>query len=135
MSLGADVAGALPFFREQALSRMSESFRVYMVTGRTQDPDDDLREIDVEEDTYVGVGRIVFRSSVVSDVTVASQLLASQGARMDLPAGTSGVGTGMFAVVTASTSDVSLVGRRFRVEGMPAAGQTTAARFQVVEVT
>jgi hypothetical protein len=135
VSLGDAVATHLPFLREQARSRMSELFRVFEVTGKTEDPENELREIDVEADRYVGIGRLVFRSSVVSDVEVASQLVASQSARIDLPAGTSGVGTGMFAVVTASTSDATLVGRRFRVEGMPAAGQTTAARFQVVEIS
>ena len=135
MSLGADVAAALPFFREQAISRMSESFRIFEVTGRTADPENDLREVDVETDRYVGIGRLVFRSSVVSDVSVASQLVASQGARIDLPAGTSGIRRDMVAVVTDSTADVTLIGRRFRVEGMPSAGQTTAARYQVVEVT
>jgi len=56
VSLGADVAAALPFFRAQAVSRMSESFRIFEVTGRVPDPDNDLREIDTEVDRYVGVG-------------------------------------------------------------------------------
>lgn len=129
------VNSVLALGRAAAVSRMSESFRIFEVTGRTPDPDNDLREVDVEVDRYVGIGRLVFRSSVVSDVEVASQLVASQSARIDLPAGTTGVGTSMFAVVTASTSDATLVGRRFRIEGMPAAGQTTACRLQAVEIT
>lgn len=121
--------------RAAAELRMTETFRIFEVTGSTTDPDNDLQVVDVEVDRYVGIGRWVFRSSVVSDVDVASQLVTSQSERVDLPAGTDSVGPGMFGVCTASAVDSTLVGRRFRVEGMPAAGQTTAARFPVVEVT
>lgn len=135
MSLGWDVAAALPYLRSQAESRMTETFRIFEVTGTTTDPDSDLQVVDVETDRYTGPGRLVFRSSVVSDADVGSQLVAVQGARVDLPVSVSGVGTDMVAVVTGSSADPSLVGRRFRVEGMPAAGQTTAHRYSVVEVT
>lgn len=121
--------------RAAAELRMSESFRIFEVMGTTTDPDNDLQVVDVEVDRYNGPGRLVFRSSVVSDADVGSQLVAVQGARIDLPVTDVGVGTDMVAVVTGSSADASLVGRRFRVEGMPAAGQTTAHRYAVVEVT
>jgi hypothetical protein len=129
------VLGAVSMGRVAAEARMTETFRVYEVTGTTVDPENDLNVVDVEVDRYSGPGRLAFRSSVVSDVDVGSQLVAVQSARMDLPVSVGTVGTGMFAVVTGSLSDVSVVGRRFRVEGMPQAGQTTAHRFSVVEVT
>jgi hypothetical protein len=134
VTLGQDVAAALPFLRREAESRMSETFRIFDETFVT-DPENDLREIPVESVIYEGPGRLAFRSSVVSDVNVASQLVAVQGARVDVPLTVSGVSADSVVVVTGSSSDAGLVGRRFRVEGLPAAGQVTAHRYQVVEVT
>lgn len=129
------VLSAIAMGRAAAEARMTETFRIFEVTGKMADPENDLRSVDVEEDRYVGIGRLVFRSSVVSDVDVASQLVASQSARIDLPASAGEVRTDHVAVVTDSVSDAALIGRRFRIEGMPQAGQTTAHRFQAVEVT
>ena len=131
MTLGTDVDAALPYFRAQAESRMSETVQV--TTTEKQDTGGFDPE-QVPTTHYSGRARVKFASQVVSDREVAGQFPVVQSVELHLPSGTV-VPRGSVAEVTASTADSSLVGRRFTVTGLPQAGQTTAARYPVEVVS
>jgi hypothetical protein len=129
--LGDDIAAALPNLRAHAVSRMSETVRLGTLT---EDVDEDtLESFNIFDTVYEGVGRLRFPQAPNGEVDVAGQLVVLQGAVLSLPSGTTGITPDMRAVVDASTADVSLVGRVFRIQGFAAAGQTTATRFAVEE--
>ena len=130
MTLGADIDAALPYFRAQAESRMSETVTVF----RTELVDEGIEPTEQRVTLYSGKARLKFSSSVASDRTSGSQFVVSQSAELHLPSGTSWVGKDPTVEVTASSSDQSLVGRQWTVKGRPQAGQTTAARYALEEV-
>lgn len=81
-------------------------------------------------------GRIKFPSMVVSDREAAGQLVAMQSPEVHVAVGsTPNVREGHMCRVTASTVDVSLVGRKFRVAGWPQGGSTTSHRYPVTEAS
>lgn len=82
---------------------------------------------------YSGIARLKWSSTTVSDASAAGQSASVQSVVLKLPVGTSGVHEGMYAIVSASSVDPGLVGRRFRIAGQPESGQVTALRFPVEE--
>jgi hypothetical protein len=114
---------------------MTETVRIYSVSHEP-DPENPLRKIEVPTTIYEGIGHIVFPGGAVSEISPASQTVAAQTDQVRIPStATQLVHTDHFAIVTASTVDPSLVGRKWRLTGMPESGQTTAHRFPAEELS
>ncbi|TLF33234.1 hypothetical protein FE256_03825 [Microbacterium sp. 5K110] len=85
---------------------------------------------------YSGSARVANGASrAVSDRDSASQAVATQDLRVDLPVAAPMLTDGDEIDVTGSTSDQSLVGLTFEVTGIPDMGQVTAHRYPVKEQT
>lgn len=117
--------------------RMAESRMTEMVTVgrfeyvRAPGSLDQVRTL--VEALYSGVARVKFPSASAQVQSPAGQQVVETSIVVSLPTSSAAVPTGALVRVDASASDVSLVGRFFRVEGPAQAGQTTAHRYPVVE--
>lgn len=131
--LGWDVDARLPELRAQAESRMTETVQVG-VFGEGFDPEtgDTTRELLTER--YAGVARVRYPGTAVS-TSDRVQVVAVTDIVLSLPHGSPVAFDGDEVLVTASTSDGVLVGKSFRVEGGVQAGQVTAHRYRVTELT
>lgn len=124
--------GAVGLGRRMAESLMTDTVRVFRRVS-TGDFDNTTGEpVFTDTDVYVGPGRLVLRSSAVRDVDAASQLLALQGPRLDLPVeGTGDIRSDDRFVVTASATDGGLVGVGGVVKGGFPQTFATARRLPV----
>lgn len=132
MSLGYDIAQALPGLRAEAESRMSETVTV----GRWENqrlPGSLDPVLTLVETYYEGIARVKFPYATSLSKVAAGQQLVETSIVVSLPSGSRVVPTGALVRVDSSSSDVSLVGRMLRVDGQAQAGQTTAHRYPVVE--
>lgn len=130
--LGWDIAAVLPELRAQAESRMTET----VLVGKFRDGSDPATGAATRvlvTERYSGKARVRYPSYAVAEMSPASQPVAQQDVIVSLPVGSGPVFEGDEVLVTASTVDPNVVGRRFRVKGQPAAGQTTAYRVPVIE--
>lgn len=130
--LGDDIAAALPALRVQAESLMTETVQV----GVFADGQDELLNptLTLTDEHYAGKGQIKYPSLAVSERVPASQQAASVSAVLKVPVGSGAdIRPGDRVVVTASTSDGSLVGHSYRIAAWPAAGQVTAHRYPLEE--
>lgn len=136
MSLGWDVAAFLPGFRAQAESRFTETVTVGEYVDTTNPATGNPVRTLSGSASYVGPARVKYpaTSSVAGDGAQVAQPVAEQQIILSLPSGTV-VDVGDEVDVTGSTADASLVGARFRVIGSAHKGQTTAARYPVVELS
>jgi len=135
VSLGQDIDATLPFLRGQAESRMKETVTFSRVTGEVTTDPDTLEVVEVRETVATTVARIKYRTLNVQDRDQGTQLIALQSPEVHVPFGAAPtVRTDDRVQVTAS-DDPTLVGRLFRVTGRPQAGQTTAHRFPVEEIS
>lgn len=128
MSLGADIAWALPQLRAEAESRMTETIRAGRFTLTTDPVTGDPVRTLIEE-RYVGIAEIKDTSMVVSERVAASQLVLTQNPVGKLPVAAAILLEGDEIEVTASTADAALVDRVYRVAGLPQAGNVTAHRY------
>lgn len=130
--IGDDIAAALPDLRAQAESLMTETVEVGEFTVEV---DGNLNPIEtLAEAHYTGKGQIKYPSLAVSDRVAASQQAASVSAVLKVPVGSGAdIRPGDTVRVTASTSDGSLVGRKFRIAAWPASGQVSAHRYPIEE--
>lgn len=146
---------ALEAGRYAAKSRMTETVMagrfVDGVDGETGDPTSVL----VGEPLYVGVARVKYTANAVRNGEGASQLVTTQDVTVSIPTQPATLEPsevqppddelapavnvvmpeGTVIVVTASTSDPALVGRRYTVDGVATLGQTTAHRYPVTETS
>ncbi|WP_138172945.1 DUF6093 family protein [Microbacterium sp. 5K110] len=119
--------------RERAEQRMTETivagtWAMRTVAGKA------TRVLVTEK--YSGSARVANGASrAVSDRDSASQAVATQDLRVDLPVAAPMLTDGDEIDVTGSTSDQSLVGLTFEVTGIPDMGQVTAHRYPVKEQT
>lgn len=123
---------ALEAGRRMAESRMTETVTV----GRfemVRSPGSLDPVLTLVETFYVGRARVKYPSASAQVKAPAGQQVAETNIVLSLPSSAAPVPAGAKARVAASASDVSLVGRMFRVEGPAQAGQTTAHRYPVVE--
>lgn len=134
MSLGYDLAGALPLLRAQAESRFTETFKAYKVE---QVLGDDGLHTDTEVTVHDNVaGRLKSPTLTVSEREQGAQVPAIQDMHIHVAVGaTPGVAVNVLWRCTASTADASLVGRVYRTKGEAQAGQVTAHRYPVERVT
>jgi hypothetical protein len=114
-----------------ANARMTETVRVGILTEDV-DPEtlDPINTLDVE---YDGPARVSWKTYTVQQTTPGDQPAALSTPILSLPSGTLGVTVDMRVVVDASTADAAMVGRTFRIKGLPQSGQTTALRFPLEE--
>lgn len=119
--------------RRLAESRMSEDVTV----GSFKD--------DVDEETgepirvpvvsrYSGEARIRWGSREVTNADAPMMPVTVQEPYLSVPVGTPLLHDNDEVLVVASESDEILVGRRFRVQGFPVAGQVTAHRYPLEEL-
>lgn len=118
MSLGQDIAAALPEMRAQAESLMVDAGRIRRQTGTTPDPDT-LEEVPVYADVWAGPCRVQ-RSGALSprDSSPGGYEFGIKSLIAQLPVSATGMVRGDVFEVTAvgSISDPSLVGLVATVE-------------------
>ena len=133
MTLGADIAAALPQLRAEAESRMFET----LLVGRFRDGiDPDTKDATrvLETERYTGKGRIRWGSREVSNSQATGSPVAMQEPYLSVPFGTARFFTDDEVECIASP-DPLLVGRRFKLSGAAAAGQVSAYRYPLEELS
>jgi len=119
--------------RERAEQRMTETIIAGTWTKKTV-AGKATRVLVTEK--YSGIARVANGASrAVSDRDSASQSVATQNLRVDLPVAAPMLTDGDEIEVTQSTSDAALVGLVVEVTGIPDMGQVTAHRYPVKEQT
>lgn len=127
--------GVLALGRNHAASTFTETLEFFERGGKQIDPDT-LNEADVETVLVTVSGRIKYAATSSNDSVASGQPVVAQRLTAAVPVGsTSGVAVDHFIRVTASTVDSSLVGRVYRVAGLPQSGQVTAHRYELEEVS
>ncbi|MEV4777459.1 DUF6093 family protein [Microbacterium sp. LWH12-1.2] len=97
-------------------------------------PDGSPTRVLVDE-RYTGKARVKYESLAVSESDNTSQLVATQTPFASIPTGSARLFEGDELHVTASTADGLLVGRKYTVAGSAQAGQTTAHRYPLKELS
>ena len=132
MSLGADIAAALPGLRAEAESRMTETVTVGSFRDETDDSGAPVRVL--VEERYTGRGRVRWASREVSNATGPGGPVTVQEPYLSIPFGSPRLFDRDEVLVSGSSADPVLVGRRFNIQGDAQAGQTTAHRYPLTEV-
>lgn len=152
VNLGADIAANLPFLRAQAESRMTEVFQFFTVESVFDE--DTLNDVATETVLLTTQGRLKVSTAQGRDVESGAQFPVVQRLEVHIPSTPQSptapspwllpgddvlpavsIGVGVRVRCVDSSADLSLVGREFRVSERPAAGQTTAHRFVVEEIS
>lgn len=129
MSLRSDVEGALPRFRAEAESLMTDTAQIGFVTDASE-LDEHGEYGKVFTPVYDGPCRFKAGNVQASDVESASQLLVSQLATLSLPIATSlEVRNGMQVRVTGSLTDPALPGTTATIRAPFRSSYATARRF------
>ena len=131
--LGDDIARALPGLRAEAVSRMTDTVTSGTFTDGTDETTGDPTRVLVT-DRYTGRGRLRLSSQNVTNAQAPSMPVAVQEPTLSIPWGSPRLLIGDEVLCTGS-DDPILVGRRFRVQGNAQAGQTTAHRNPLQEIT
>lgn len=117
---------------------MADTFTEQVTIGvesETVDPDSLATATTIADPDYSGPARLKWVSTAVSSADAAGQSVATQDVVLKLPVGSPIIPTGRLVIVSSSSIDPGLAGRRFRVAGRPASGQVTANRYTVEEVS
>lgn len=125
------LTGALSMGRRAAESRMTETVEVF--ERIESDDDDSLNPTFTETVEWTGSARLSISGGSTTTKEQAGQIVLVTRRELHLPVSAPGFVPGRYARVTASTVDPSLVGRVVRITSRPAAGQTTAHRYEVEE--
>lgn len=131
------VSGAVTAGRRAAEALMTETFTAYAHTTTTVDG--------LKTKTWVAQyetpGKVAGRSlqggdssARTIDVGGVERVVVEGGIHIPLDADLPEIGWELVCTATGSTSDPSLVGRRWRVVDVPAKSHATARRLDVVEV-
>jgi hypothetical protein len=135
VSLGWDIAAALPALRAQANGRMTETVTAGTFTDGVDDATGGPTRVPVGDPIYTGPARVKYTDNAVRSAEGASQLVTTQDVTVSLPHGSVVLPEGTDVLVTASTADPALVGRSYKVDGSPTLGQSTAHRYPVTELS
>lgn len=132
MSLRSDVEGALPGFRAEAESLMTDTCQIGSLSSdEVLNPETGEYE-HVFTPVYDGPCRFKAGNVQASDVESASQLLVSQLATLSLPIATSlEVRNGMQVRVTGSLTDPALPGTTATIRAPFRSAYATARRFVI----
>lgn len=131
MTVGTDIDAALPQLRAEAESRMRETVQV----GRFADGVDEATgdpTWELKTERYTGKARIRWGSREVTNANAPSMPITVQEPYMSVPFGSPLLRDS--EVLVTGSEDPVLVGRRFRVQGYPIAGQVTAHRYPLEEL-
>ena len=123
---------ALGYGRGLMEARFTETVTVGQYTDGVDGSGNPTRTL-VGSASYQGRAQVKYPSPAVAVSDGPGQPLAAQDIILKLPSGTV-VHEGDEVEVSASAVDASLVGARFRVKGTSQKGQTTSARYPVVEL-
>lgn len=138
MTLGSDIAQALPGLRAEAESRMTETV-VAGVAVDGVDPETGDATQSIEDARYGGKARIRYGSVTASandgDGASIGQPLTTQAPYLSVPWGSPRLYEGDQVHVTGSASDELLVDRWYTIAGNAAIGQVTAHRYPLTETT
>lgn len=137
MSLGSDVAAALPGFRAEAESQMVSTCTI---------TSDGVKVWDEETGGYVESGTTVYsgpcklrfppQGRSLRELDVQGQFLIEQEPLLSLPvAGSELVSPGDVVTITANPFDPAMVGLKIRIAGVHTQTFATARRFPVEVVT
>ena len=134
MTLGGDIAAALPGLRAEAESRMTETVTFFSETDGT-DPIT-LQPSTVETVIAADIpARLRSENRQSRDVLIASKAPVVSALILSVPVSAVRVGPSVFVRVTASTSDSGMVGVKVRTTDFPTMGQVTAWRYPVEQVS
>lgn len=134
MTLAAAIDAVLPVLRAEAEGRMSETVTVGVFVDTT-DPATGNPVRTATETRYSGKARIRYASRDVQNADVPGQPVSVQDPYLSVPVGTPAFRVGDEVVVTAAKHDSALVGRTYVVQGRSAAGQVTASRYPLTELS
>lgn len=135
MSLGSDIAAALPGLRAQAESLMVSVCTITRGGGAGVWNESTGQYDSTAVTVYSGPCRVRFPSTVVRESDTQNQFTVEQEPLLSLPvAGSEGVTVDDVVTITANPSDSAMVGLTLRIAGLHAQTQATARRFPV-EVT
>lgn len=135
MTLGRDIAAALPNLRAQAESRMVDECIINGEPVRVWNPeklDYDLTPTVV----YTGKCRVRLAGTQATQGEQAGQLFVEQGATLSLPFSeptSADVRKDHVVTITASESDPGLVGAKYTIEARLRQTHATARRFPIKE--
>lgn len=129
------LGGVLGMGRAQASQRFTETFKVFRVTQVLNETTG--LYVDTEVVVYASVaGQLKFPSLTVREREQGAQVPAVQDILIKVAVGSTPlVQIDHLWRCTASTVDVSLVGRVVRTKGLPQAGQVTSHRYPVEAVS
>ncbi|MCU1441134.1 MAG: hypothetical protein JWP85_2131 [Rhodoglobus sp.] len=82
---------------------------------------------------YAGPALVKYPDLSVDERTAVGQQYSSTDLIVKVPVAEAIIPEGTIILVTASTSDASLVGRKYRVKAAPQSGNVTSHRYPVVE--
>jgi hypothetical protein len=92
-----------------------------------------LEPIETVQANQTGPALVKYPTLAVSERQIPGVIAAVVDIIVKRPISVAIVPVGHWFEVTASSSDPSLVGRRFKVKGTPQSGQTTSHRYPVSE--
>lgn len=129
------LSGTVNIGRAFAESLFTETVEFYRVTGTSVDPNS-LDEVETVVVVYTVPAQVKYSSLIVSESRGAGEVLGAQSVSISVAVGsTPTVNSDFMCRVTNSTSDTSLIGRKYRVKGFPQSGKVTAHRYPVEEVS
>ncbi|MEI3845322.1 MULTISPECIES: DUF6093 family protein [unclassified Microbacterium] len=125
---------ALGMGRQLANARMTETVTAGRYKDGTDEETGNPTRVLVEA-FYSGPARVKYVSLAVTEREEPSQVLAAQQPLMSVPTTAPAIPEGLEVHVESSSSDPGLVGRFYRVQGAPQAGQTTSHRYPLQELS
>jgi len=131
MSLGTDVAGALPFLRAQAESLMLDTCTVCPVTG----VDEATGAPTLGTAVYTGKCKVQTSQAQEANPEAGGATYTVQRYAVHVPVGAFVPVVGHVVTITAAALDAGLVGRKYRVVALLHKTLATAQRLAVEEVT
>lgn len=130
MSLGYDIAQALPGLRAEAESRMSDRIKTTRGDEKVWD-EDNGKWVTSEAGIYEGRARLKPLNDLSMDADAGSQIVTVSRLQVHVPVGTRPFASGDRIEVTASATRPDQVGRVFTVAGPFDGSQSTALRYRV----
>lgn len=130
MSLGYDIAQALPGMRAEAESRMDDQIKTTRDGEKVWD-EADGKWVTSKVVIYEGKARIKRPNDISIDAEAGSQLITVGRPQVHVPVGSPVFAPADLIEVTACPSRADQVGRRFRVAAPFDGSQTTAVRYRV----
>jgi len=131
MSMGTDVAGALPFLRAQAESLMLDTCTVSPVT----DVDESTGAPTLGAPVYTGRCKVQASQAQEANPEAGGATFTVQRYAVHVPVGAFVPVVDQVVTITAAALDAGLVGRKYRVVALLHKSLATSQRLTVEEVT